>query len=88
MTHESVVEQLRLILVEQGVPAEKARAGQHLTDDLGLDSLKALELVCAVEEAFSVQIPDQDLTRVATIDDMAECVLRLAAAPHPAVDGA
>jgi acyl carrier protein len=30
--------------------------------DLGLDSLKTMELVLALEETFGIQIPDEDLT--------------------------
>jgi acyl carrier protein len=34
---------------------------QHLRDDLGLDSMAVIELLYRIEEAFNLQIPDQDL---------------------------
>ena len=34
---------------------------QHLRDDLGLDSMAVIELLYRIEEAFDLQIPDQDL---------------------------
>lgn len=36
-------------------------ATQHLRDDLGLDSMAVIELLYRIEEAFDLQIPDQDL---------------------------
>ena len=34
---------------------------QHLRNDLGLDSMAVIELLYRVEEAFDIQIPDQEL---------------------------
>ena len=38
-------------------------------DDLGADSLDIVELVMAMEEAFGVEIPDEDAERIQTIGD-------------------
>lgn len=40
---------------------------QHLRDDLGLDSMAVIELLYRIEEAFDLQIPDQDLAGLATV---------------------
>jgi acyl carrier protein len=40
---------------------------QHLRDDLGLDSMAVIELLYRVEEAFDLQIPDQDLVGLTTV---------------------
>ena len=37
--------------------------------DLGADSLDIVELVMAMEEAFGVEIPDEDAERIQTIGD-------------------
>ncbi|NOS80565.1 MAG: acyl carrier protein [Nitrospira sp.] len=40
---------------------------QHLRDDLGLDSMAVIELLYRIEEAFDLQIPDQDLMGLTTV---------------------
>jgi acyl carrier protein len=45
-----------------------------LTDDLGADSLDTIELVIAFEEAFAIEIPDTDVTRIRTVKDATEYV--------------
>jgi acyl carrier protein len=39
----------------------------HLRDDLGLDSMAVIELLYRIEEAFDIQIPDQDLVGLTTV---------------------
>ena len=46
----------------------------HLRDDLGLDSMAVIELLYKIEETFSIQIPDQDLTALRTVGAVAAYV--------------
>jgi acyl carrier protein len=46
----------------------------HLRDDLGLDSMAVIELLYKIEEAFDLQIPDQDLVGLTTVAAVAEYV--------------
>jgi acyl carrier protein len=64
----------------------KVRLEDNLRDDLGLDSLSMLEMVFEVEEAFNLEIPDDDLSKVTTVGDVVTYVeSRLAGgAPAPA----
>ena len=39
-------------------------------DDLGADSLDLFEMVMALEEEFSKEIPTEDLEKIATIGDV------------------
>lgn len=41
-----------------------------LRDDLGLDSMATIELLYKIEEAFDLQIPDQDLQKLARVSDV------------------
>ena len=41
-----------------------------LRDDLGLDSMATIECLFRIEEAFEIQIPDQDLRKLATVGDV------------------
>ncbi|MCA9404302.1 MAG: acyl carrier protein, partial [Candidatus Omnitrophica bacterium] len=38
-------------------------------DDLGADSLDTVELIMALEEEFSVEIPDEDAEKMTTVGD-------------------
>ncbi|HLB05520.1 MAG TPA: acyl carrier protein, partial [Thermodesulfobacteriota bacterium] len=38
-------------------------------DDLGADSLDTIELVMAFEEAFGIEIPDEDAEKIKTVGD-------------------
>ena len=40
---------------------------QHMREDLGLDSMAVIELLYRIEEAFDLQIPDQDLVGLTTV---------------------
>ncbi|KAH9808902.1 acyl carrier protein-like protein [Melampsora americana] len=39
------------------------------TSDLGLDSLDAVEVVMAIEEEFSIEIPDEEADKITTISE-------------------
>ena len=41
-------------------------------DDLGADSLDLFEMVMAMEEEFGVEIPSEDLEKIATVNDLEE----------------
>jgi acyl carrier protein len=43
-------------------------------DDLGADSLDTVELVMAFEEAFDIEIPDEDAEKIRTVSDAVEYI--------------
>jgi acyl carrier protein len=43
------------------------RLDYHLRDDLGLDSMAVIELVYRIEETFNLQIPDEDLAGLTSV---------------------
>jgi acyl carrier protein len=43
-------------------------------DDLGADSLDTVELVMAFEEAFGIEIPDEDAEKIATVKDAVDYI--------------
>ena len=49
---------------------------QHLRDDLGLDSMAVIELLYRIEEAFDLQIPDQDLVGLTTVGHVVNYVVK------------
>eukprot|EP00298_Acanthocystis_sp_HF-20_P013892 c20551_g2_i2.p1 GENE.c20551_g2_i2~~c20551_g2_i2.p1 ORF type:complete len:120 (+),score=42.18 c20551_g2_i2:52-411(+) len=51
------------------VEPAKVTAAAHFTNDLGLDSLDAVELLMAVEEEFCIEIPDNDAEKILSTAD-------------------
>jgi acyl carrier protein len=66
----SVEEQVKKIIVEQlGVDEGAVDPTASFVDDLGADSLDVVELVMAFEEAFDIDIPDEDAEKIQTVKD-------------------
>lgn len=66
----SVEERVKQIIVEQlGVDEGEVTPTASFVDDLGADSLDIVELVMAFEEAFGIEIPDEDAEKIATVKD-------------------
>lgn len=63
-------EKVKQIIVEQlGVNEAEVTPTAHFVDDLGADSLDLVELVMAFEEAFEIEIPDEDAEKIHTVKD-------------------
>ena len=64
-------EQLRDLIVENlGVNEEEVTLEAKLIDDLGADSLDAVELSMAIEEEFEVEIEDEEFQQLLTVGDI------------------
>ncbi len=66
----SIEERVKQIIVEQlGVDEGEVTPNASFVDDLGADSLDTVELVMAFEEAFEIEIPDEDAEKIRTVKD-------------------
>src|SRR5260370_5312804 len=66
----SVEERVKQIIVEQlGVDDAEVTATASFVDDLGADSLDQVALVMAFEEAFGIEVPDEDAGKMTTAKD-------------------
>lgn len=66
----AVEEKVKDIIAKQlGVDGEKVTPGASFVDDLGADSLDTVELVMAFEEAFNIEIPDEDAEKILKVQD-------------------
>ena len=73
MSSEEVFEKVKGIIVEQlGVADTAVTMEASFIDDLGADSLDLFELVMSMEEEFGVEIPSEDLEKIATVNDIIE----------------
>jgi acyl carrier protein len=60
-----------------GVKMEEVTPDAHIFDDLGADSLDHVEIVMAIEEEYSIEIPDDDCEKWKTVQDITATVERL-----------
>ena len=67
MTFEKVKE---IIVNTLSCEEEKVTLEASLTEDLGADSLDAVELNMALEEAFEISIPDEELANFKVVQDI------------------
>ena len=66
----SVEERVIEIVSEQmGVAKDQVTRETDFVNDLGADSLDTVELVMAFEEAFEIEIPDEDAEKIRTVQD-------------------
>ncbi len=71
----SVEERVKQIIVEQlGVDEGEVTPNASFVDDLGADSLDTVELVMAFEEAFEIEIPDEDAEKIRTVKDAVDYI--------------
>ena len=70
-----IADRIKKIVVEHlGVEESKVTPEASFIDDLGADSLDTVELVMAFEEAFGIEIPDEDAEKIATVKDATEYI--------------
>ncbi len=67
---ETVEDRLKQIIVSQlGVEESAVVPKAKFIEDLGADSLDIVELVMAMEEAFGIDIPDEEAENIRTVDE-------------------
>ena len=66
-----MLEKMKEIIADQlSVDADTITEATSFKDDLGADSLDLFELVMALEDEYSVEIPADDLQQMATVGDV------------------
>ncbi len=68
MTHEEKV--IGIIMEQLDVTREECVPEASFIDDLGADSLDLVELIMAMEETFNVQIADNELQQIRSIQNV------------------
>lgn len=65
-----IAQKVKDIIVEQlGVDAAQVTEDAKFVEDLSADSLDTVELVMALEEEFSIEIPDEDAEKINSVGD-------------------
>ncbi|MCI9466661.1 MAG: acyl carrier protein [Ruminiclostridium sp.] len=70
-------EKLKSLIVDQmGVPEAAVTLDASFEEDLGADSLDTFELIMGLEEAFDIEIPEEDLVDMKTVGDVVNYLQR------------
>jgi acyl carrier protein len=76
MDEAKAFEQVKKVVVDQlGVSEDEVKREASFVDDLGADSLDTVELVMALEEAFGLEIPDEEAEKIKTVGDTVNYIL-------------
>lgn len=68
---KTMLEKMKSIIAEQlSVAEDEIKPESRFKEDLGADSLDLFELVMALEDEYSVEIPAEDLNTLATVEDV------------------
>ena len=74
MDKRKIRKKLIAIMVDKGYVLSDANGSEHLTNDLGLDSLDVVDFMMAIERKFDIRFPDSDATIIGdmTVDQLLE----------------
>ena len=71
MTEQEILAGLGEIVDEvAGVPADQVTPEKNFVDDLDIDSLSMVEIAVAAQDKFGVEIPDDQLKNLKTVQDV------------------
>ena len=77
MTEQEILAGLGEIIDEiAGVPADQVTPDKSFVDDLDIDSLSMVEIAVAAQDKFGVEIPDDELKNLKTVQDVVLFVQR------------
>jgi acyl carrier protein len=75
MTEQEILAGLGEIVEEiAGVPAAEVTPAKSFVDDLDIDSLAMVEIAVAAQDKFGVEIPDDQLKDLTTVQDVVNFV--------------
>lgn len=67
---QDVFERVKKVTVKKlSCKEEEVTMEASFTEDLGADSLDVVELVMALEDEFSIEIPDEEVNSIKTVGD-------------------
>jgi len=70
-----ILKTIKKIISEQlGIDEKNISLTSNLTTDLDADSLDAVEIIMAIEDEYSIEIPDERIEDLLTIHDLVEYI--------------
>ena len=84
MTQQDIFQTLKDTLVEQfELDPDSITPQAHLSDDLGLDSIDAVDMILKVQELTGCKVAPEDFKQVRTVGDVEQVIRRLLAEQSP-----
>lgn len=75
MTDQEILDRVKKVTVEKlSVKEDEVVETASFQEDLGADSLDVVELVMALEEEFGIEIPDDDVTNLKTVQNAVDYI--------------
>lgn len=72
-----VEEKVKKIISDKfGIEPEKVKPEANIVDDFGADSLDLVELIMRMEEAFDIEIPDEDAEKLIFVRDLIDYIVK------------
>ncbi len=66
-----VIEKIKAILAEQlDVDEDIINSDSLLVEDLGADSLDAIDIIMSVEDEFGIEVPDEIVEKMESVNDI------------------
>lgn len=67
----SIFDRVKAIIIKQlNVEEDQVTGDANFVDDLGADSIDAVELIMAIETEFNIDIPEKDAETFVRVDDV------------------
>jgi acyl carrier protein len=77
VTDQEILAGLAEIIEEiAGTPADEVSPSANFVDDLDIDSLSMVEIAVAAQDKFGVEIPDEQLKDLKTVQDVVNFVAK------------
>lgn len=66
-----VFDEVKEILADQlDIKIDDINLDSKLSDDLGADSLDAIDIVMTIEDQYSIEVPDDNIEAMKTVEDI------------------
>lgn len=65
---------IKFISTYQNITVKKINKSSHLIKDLGMSSLDVMQLACAFEDKYSIELKEEDLIDLLTVQDIANYI--------------
>ncbi len=70
-----IIDKIKELVAEQlGISKDTIQDTSNIVDDLGADSLDVIEMLMTLEEEYGITIPDDQISKVRTISEIAELI--------------